>query len=257
MELVLICLVSMAASGVTLFSGFGLGTVLMPVMALFFPVETAVALTAMVHFANNLFKLALFGKAADARVCLRFGIPALLASLAGAWLLMQLADLAPWWTYSLLGREMAVTPVKLLVGALIAFFAWRELRPGPKPTPHPASWLPLGGLLSGFFGGLSGNQGAFRSAFLLGAGLSKEAFIATGVVLACVVDLSRLVVYAGIAGSDLAAGHAGLLAAATLSAFFGAFVGGRLLKKMTIQTVRWVVGAMLLLLAGGMILGVL
>lgn len=46
----------------------------------------------------------------------------------------------------------------------------------------PPHWLPLGGLLSGFFGGLSGNQGALRSAFLLKAGLSKEAFIATGTV---------------------------------------------------------------------------
>ena len=31
----------------------------------------------------------------------------------------------------------------------------------------PSRWLALGGVLSGFFGGLSGNQGALRSAFLL------------------------------------------------------------------------------------------
>ena len=33
---------------------------------------------------------------------------------------------------------------------------------------------------SGFFGGLSGMQGALRSAFLARAGLSKEAFVASG-----------------------------------------------------------------------------
>jgi len=57
-----------------------------------------------------------------------------------------------------------------------------ELRGGKKMAISPV-WLPLGGVVSGFFGGLSGNQGAFRSAFLLGAGLGKDAFIATGVLL--------------------------------------------------------------------------
>ncbi|MCA1945611.1 MAG: sulfite exporter TauE/SafE family protein [Desulfovibrio sp.] len=257
MEYLIICLASLAVSGLTLFSGFGLGTVLTPVMAIFFPVETAVALTAVVHFANNCFKLAMFGKAADWKVTLRFGIPALLASLAGAWVLVRVAHLAPWVEYSMLGQTMAVTPVKLLVGALIAFFALRELRPQGSRTVYSAAWLPVGGLVSGFFGGLSGNQGAFRSAFLLGAGLHKEAFIATGVVLACVVDVSRLAVYAGLAGSEMVAGNAGLLAAATLSAFLGAFFGGRLLKKITLNTVRRLVGFMLLGLAAGLMLGVL
>ena len=257
MEYLVICLASLAVSGLTLFSGFGLGTVLTPVMALFFPVEIAVALTAVVHFANNLFKLALFGRAADWKVTLRFGVPALLASLAGAWVLVRLAHLEPWFTWSLMGRAMDVTPVKLLLGVLIAYFALRELRPRRQSRPYPASWLPLGGLVSGFFGGLSGNQGAFRSAFLLGAGLTKEAFIATGVVLACVVDVSRLAIYAGLAGSEMVSGNAGLLVAATLSAFLGAFFGGKLLKKMTIDTVRRLVGIMLLTLAAGLVLGVL
>jgi hypothetical protein len=59
----------------------------------------------------------------------------------------------------------------------------------------PAKYLLLGGRLSGFFGGLSGNQGAFRSAFLIKAGLAKEAFVATGVVSAVIVDTVRLSVY--------------------------------------------------------------
>ncbi len=38
--------------------------------------------------------------------------------------------------------------------------------------------------MTGFFGGLSGMQGAMRSAFLAKSGLGKEAFIATGAVIA-------------------------------------------------------------------------
>ncbi len=75
------------ASALTLFSGFGLGTLLMPVFALFFPVELAVAMTALVHFLNNLFKLALLGRQADRGVVLRFGAPTIVASFLGAGLL--------------------------------------------------------------------------------------------------------------------------------------------------------------------------
>ncbi|MEQ3690641.1 MAG: sulfite exporter TauE/SafE family protein, partial [Flavobacterium sp.] len=65
MDYFIICIVSLLGSGLTLFSGFGLGTILLPVFALFFPVEIAITLTAIVHFLNNIFKLVLLGKYAD------------------------------------------------------------------------------------------------------------------------------------------------------------------------------------------------
>jgi len=43
-----------------LLSGFGLGTLLLPVFALFFPLPVAIAATALVHLANNFFKLMCF-----------------------------------------------------------------------------------------------------------------------------------------------------------------------------------------------------
>lgn len=251
MEYLVICLASLAVSGLTLFSGFGLGTVLTPVMAIFFPIETAVAVTAVVHFANNLFKLTLFGRQADWGVSLRFGLPALVASFAGAWVLVKVSGLEPLFSYSLAGGEFFVTPVKLLVGVLIVSFAYRELRGTEKKAIAPV-WLPLGGVVSGFFGGLSGNQGAFRSAFLLGAGLGKDAFIATGVV-----DVTRLGVYAGLSGSHMITDNAGLVVAATLSAFLGVHFSRKMLKKITIRTVRVLVGVMLLALGGGLAMGLI
>ena len=62
MSYVVVCGVALMVSGLTLFSGFGLGTLLMPTFALFFPVEVAVAATAVVHLANNVFKLFLVGQ---------------------------------------------------------------------------------------------------------------------------------------------------------------------------------------------------
>jgi hypothetical protein len=87
MELLLIGLVALLASGLTLFSGFGLGTILTPVFALFFPIPVAVAATAVVHLANNLFKFTLMARQADWKVVLRFSVPAALAAIGGASLL--------------------------------------------------------------------------------------------------------------------------------------------------------------------------
>ncbi|MEA4858498.1 MAG: sulfite exporter TauE/SafE family protein [Solidesulfovibrio sp.] len=158
-----VCATAVAASGLTLFSGFGLGTILTPVMAVFFPIEAAVAMTALVHFANNLFKLALFAGKADRRACLCFGLPAVAGSFAGAAVLLWLSDLPPLFTYTLLGKAMAVTLVKLVVGLLIAVFSVLEITRSLKGRGLPPGLLPVGGLVSGFFGGLSGHRGPFAA----------------------------------------------------------------------------------------------
>src|SRR3989338_8441733 len=84
MELVLIGVSALLVSGMTLFSGFGLGTVLMPVFALFFPLPLAIAATAVVHFANNIFKFGLMAKQADWRVVGRVSVPAAIAAMIAA-----------------------------------------------------------------------------------------------------------------------------------------------------------------------------
>jgi len=257
MTYLVVCTVALVASGLTFVSGFGLGTLLLPAFALFVPVEQAVALTAVVHFLNGLFKLALVGRHADRGVVLRFGLPAVAAAFGGAWVLVWLAGVGPVFTYTALGRDVAVVPVKLVVGLLLLAFALVEVVPGVRDRSFGPRFLPLGGVLSGFFGGLSGMQGALRSAFLARAGLAKEAFVATGVVVACLIDFTRLGVYAAAlaaAGDRL---DYALLAAVVASAFAGAALGNRYLKKLTMAGVQRVVAAMLFVVALGLIAGVL
>jgi uncharacterized membrane protein YfcA len=142
---------------------------------------------------------------------------------------------------------------------VIIAFALLDLLPRFSGLAFDRRYLPLGGLLSGFFGGLSGNQGALRSAFLIRSGLSKEAFISTGVVAAVLVDVARLLVYGAAfyaaQFADLAPGVGPLVLAATLAAFAGSFLGTRLLKKVTLQALQIVVGVMLIGIGIGMIAG--
>jgi hypothetical protein len=247
-DYLLVCLVAFLVALLTLFSGFGLGTLLLPAFAVFFPIEVAVAATAAVHLANNLFKAALLGRHARWRVVVAFGLPAIVASVAGAFLLERLAHLPPLAEYHAWGARHTVTAVKLTVALLMAGFAVLELTPRFERLTFDPRFVWLGGLLSGFFGGLSGHQGALRTAFLVRLGLAKEEFIATGVVCAVLVDLARLPVYF----KDIVAlptDLAGLLAAGALAAFAGSFLGTRLVKKVTMRTIQWVVGVMLLVMA--------
>ena len=143
------------------------------------------------------------------------------------------------------------------MAALVALFAALELRPSLERLELPRRWLPLGGALAGFFGGLSGHQGALRSAFLIRAGLGRDAFVATGVVIACLVDLSRLSVYAGHLESAGLRERADLLAIAAASAFLGAWLGARLLHKATLRGVQLAVGVGLFAIAAGLGAGLL
>jgi len=262
MMLVVVCLTAFGASLLTFFSGFGLGTILLPLFALFFALPVAIAATAVVHLANNLFKLGLIGRHAQGWVVLRFGGPAAVAAFAGAWLLLRLAALPPLFTYEVGGHPRQVQVLGLLLAGLIGLFAVVELLPQFRRMQFDARWLGVGGLLSGFFGGLSGHQGALRAAFLAKTGLGPEAFIGTGVACAVIVDVVRLAVYGfGRFASHLEALQVheggGLVLAATLAAFAGAYAGRRLLHKMTLHSIQTLVGVMLLLLALGIGSGIL
>lgn len=257
MQAVLICVAALAASGLTLFSGFGLGTVLMPVIAIFFPVPMAIAITAVVHLANSLFKLVLLWRDVDRRVFLAFGFPALLAAIPGALLLDYLSGLDPIARYQLATRQFAIMPVKLAAGLLLVVFATAELVPFLNRLTDKWLGLSAGGVLSGFFGGLSGHQGAFRSAFLIRAGLGKNPFVATNAAIAVLVDASRILVYGVSFDIAFIQGQSALILLATASAFLGAFIGTRLLRKVTIGFIQKFVAGMLYGLGGLLAAGII
>jgi uncharacterized membrane protein YfcA len=257
-----LAIVAFAVSILTFFAGFGLGTLLMPAFALFLPVEVAVAATAIVHGANNVFKAALLARQARRQVLVAFGLPAIAAAIAGAWLLSRLAGVEAIAVWHPLGRTAAITPVKLVLGVLIAVFGVFELLPSLRALRAPAGWLPLGGVLAGFFGGLSGHQGALRAAFLSRVGMAPPEFVATQSVLGLMVDASRLLVYAiTFLTGAAAAGTAGipwtLVIVATAGALSGAWVGRALLPKVTLPRLQLFIGLLLVIVGVSLSVGLI
>jgi uncharacterized membrane protein YfcA len=254
--MIILIAAALCGSFLSFFCGFGLGTLLLPAFILTLPVPVAIAASALVHMANNLFKLFLLGRYAEKRLLLSFGLWSVVGALMGAITLIYLGGAGISYSYVVFGYTAEITLLNSLVGCVIIGFSWFELSAAAdRGFKIERNALKAGGWLSGFFGGLSGHQGALRSAFLMRVGLSKEAFMGTRVVCACMVDLTRISVYAGdisTSWNDIPWGHA---LAAVLSAFTGAWLGNRFLKKMELPILNRIVSIALILFGLKLMLG--
>lgn len=243
------------ASLLTFFSGFGLGTILTPVFVLFFPIDIAIGLTAIVHLLNNLLKMGLIGRFLDKTTVIRFGLPAIASAIIGSLLLSHLQKLPVLLTYQFFDETFSIKILNLVVGSLITLFAIFEWSKILKNTSSKK--LFLGGILSGFFGGLSGHQGALRSMFLVRMRFNKETYIATGTAIACLIDLGRLSIYTQQYIKTEIWLNINILLAAILAAFAGAFLGKKVLKKVTISSIENIVSVLLIVMGLSLALGII
>jgi len=219
-----ICLAALLVAAMVLMSGFGLGTLLTPLFVLFYDIKIAVLLVAVIHFSNNLFKLGLFFRHLDWALLKRFGVVsvggALVGSVLQAWLESQ--------------------TLKIGLGVLLVILGAVEFLPPRFSWSLPKRLDPVGGFLSGLLGGVLGNQGAVRSAYLLNYSLSKEAFVATATIIACLIDATRIPIYLLQYYDGIAVAWPYLIAT-ILSAFLGTLIGKRLLDITTVGAFRRVV----------------
>lgn len=228
--LLLLCVAALVVAAAVVASGFGLGTALTPLFLLTYDIKTAVFLVAVVHFANNLFRLALFRQQIDAGVVRRFGLLSVAGAVVG----------------SLLQERAANPGLEIGLGVLLIVLGGVELLPGERGWRLPRRFDQLGGFLSGLLGGLLGNQGALRSGYLLNYSLGKEAFIASGTAIACLIDASRIPVYTAQYGSRLLPAWPYLVAVIG-AAFAGTIIGKHFVERLPQGWFHWVVAAAIIL----------
>jgi uncharacterized membrane protein YfcA len=257
MDYIIIAVAVCIAAALTFFSGFGLGTIMLPIFSLFFDLPVAIGATAIVHLANNVFKFSLVYKHIHRPTLLKFGIPALLFAVLGGWVLGNLDSFSSLTSYAIGSSVFEITPLKLTIGILMIFFAWFDLSPKFSEINIDTKYLPVGGALSGFFGGVSGHQGAFRAAFLSKAGLDKKQFIGTSNAIALIIDVARLFVYAQTINFVALQSESSLLVVGILFAFVGTYFGKQLVEKTTMKRVQQVVGVLLFAMGTLFIMGII
>jgi uncharacterized membrane protein YfcA len=223
---------SIVAGAIAAVAGFGIGSVLTPILSLRFDVRLAIALVSLPHFAGTLVRLILVRTHIDRDVLLGFGIASALGGLVGA-ALQSFAQSA------LLAVVFGALLVFAGLGSLTGFAT--RMRFGDRTLAL------IGGALSGLLGGLVGNQGGIRAAALLGFDVDKEAFVATATAVALVVDGARIPVYLATQGADLAP-QAPLIGTLAIGAMLGTLAGGWTLRRLPEPIFRRAVGGLLLLL---------
>jgi len=249
----LISVVSFSASILTFFSGFGLGTLLLPVFSLFMPVELAVLATAIVHILNNALKFVLIRNFIDKAVLLSFGISAVIGAFFGAMIQKKIGGSHILYELELLDTTNRVELLSFVIGILMLVFAVLDLIPILKKISFGKGQFTIGGFLSGFFGGLSGHQGALRAAFLAKSNLKAEVFISTSVCLSLLIDATRIPIY--LSSNVQIYDHWLLIAPACVFAFLGSYFGKKLFTKKKVQNVRVFVAVFLFLMGSAMIIG--
>jgi len=83
----MICLTFVAAIIGTI-SGFGMSTIMVPILAGFLPLPEVLLFVGVIHWFNNLWKVLLFRRGFDWRLLCAFGLPGIVFSFVGASLLL-------------------------------------------------------------------------------------------------------------------------------------------------------------------------
>jgi len=224
-------LAGVLAGGIAAVAGFGIGSVLTPVLALETGTRLAVAAVAIPHVIGTAQRLWILRAHIDRRVLLGFGLASAVGGLVGA--LLQSAAA---------GRELAIVfGLALAATGVAELTGWmRRVRWGRR-----AAWV--AGLVSGLLGGMVGNQGSIRSASLLGFDVPKESFVATATAIALCVDAARLPVYLVTQGTEILALWP-LLLVATAGVIVGTALGTRILGRIDEAAFHRVLGVSLIVL---------
>jgi uncharacterized membrane protein YfcA len=231
-----VALAAFLGGGVAALSGFGIGSVLTPALSLQLDTKLAVAVVAIPHVMASALRLWIHRRHVNRRVLISFGLASAAGGFLGAFAFQSVR--APF--------------LSILFGGLLLFVAISQLTGLADRMRFSGPVAFVAGVLSGFLGGLVGNQGGIRTAGLFGTDLTKDQFIATSTAVAVIVDGARLPVY-------LATEHFRLLAVWPLvvvscaGAIAGTLVGHRILRRLPPESYRVTVACLLAILGVAMI----
>ena len=220
------------AGAIASISGFGIGSVLTPVLSTQFDVRLAIAMVSLPHLAGTFVRFLIVRTRIDRDVLLGFGAASAIGGLIGA----------------ALQAVVQSSALAIIFGVLLVFAGIGSLTGSAQRMRFSGRRSALvGGALSGLLGGLVGNQGGIRAAALLGFDVTRDAFVATATAVALIVDGARIPVYLATQGTDLAP-HWPLVALLAAGAVVGTLLGGWTLRRMSDAVFRRVVGVLLLVL---------
>lgn len=224
-------LAGIVAGAIAAIAGFGIGSILTPLLAAWLGTKLAVALVSIPHFIGTALRFAVIRQHVNRRVLWSFGITSAAGGLLGALLHIWLRSVVLGYILGVLLVFAGITGITGLA---------QRMRFG-----RITAWI--AGALSGMFGGLVGNQGGIRSAALLGFNLKRDEFVATATAIALLVDVFRMPVYAVTQFAQVAAQWP-IILLATVGVIIGTLSGKWMLSRIPQNVFRIMVASIILAL---------
>jgi uncharacterized membrane protein YfcA len=228
---VILAVVAVLAGSVASLAGFGIGSLLTPLLAVKTGLGIAVAAVSIAHFCGTALRFFLLRRSINRQVLLSFGLTSAAGGLAGA----------------LLHNVFQNAALTIIFGCLLIIAGTLGLTGLSEKFKFKGAAVWGAGALSGFFGGLVGNQGGIRSAALLGFHLDKDQFVATATGIALMVDVARMPVYLSTRSTDLVAIWNYILIA-TIGVIAGTLGGKKLLERLPEAIFKKTVAAIIALI---------
>ncbi len=232
----LLLLVSFAVGAIASVSGFGIGSFLTPLLATQLGIKLAVAAVTIPHMFGTAMRFWTLRRRIDRQVLFTFGLTSAAGGLVGAMLHGYATNSS---------LRIVFAAILIFVGFLGVTGLSARLRFGRR-----VAWV--AGALSGFLGGLIGNQGGIRAAAMLGFDVPKEAFVATATAIALIVDAARMPVYLATEAQALLQIWP-LIALATAGVLAGTLLGRPLLDRIPERDFKRIVAGMILALGALML----
>lgn len=228
----IIAIVTLGSSIIGTLAGFGISTIMMPVLAFLLPYQEALLLVGIVHFFGDISKMIYFRKGLRWHLLITFGLSGIIASFVGARFAYLLPGQMP---TRILGIFLFIYSVYLLTNQ-----SWKL----PKKTGTEI----VGGAISGFLAGLVGIGGATRSAFLAPFNLTKEVYIFTAGAIGFLVDSTRITTYLAQGQTLSTQLLLGMIIFIPMS-FLGGFIAKQFANKIPENRFRQFISAMIFFLS--------
>ncbi|HEY5087623.1 MAG TPA: sulfite exporter TauE/SafE family protein [Gemmatimonadaceae bacterium] len=232
---ILLALAALLAGAVASVVGFGIGSLLTPLLALRVGTQLAVAAISIPHVFATALRFWRLRAHVDRRVLISFGVTSAAGGLTGA-LLHSFAN----------NRALSI-----VFGLILIFVGVSEMTGLARRMQFHGAVAWIAGAVSGLFGGLVGNQGGIRSAALLGFDVDKQAFVATATAIGLVVDAARMPVYFATQALEITRIWL-LILIATVGTLVGTLLGVRTLRRIPERVFRNIVAVVLLALGAYM-----
>lgn len=178
-EIIYIALLTFLASLIGTLAGFGISTIMVPIVLMLLPLPQTLLLVGIIHWFNDIWKMVLFRGGIKWKLLLAFGLPGIFSSFLGSSLSLRIPG-------EILSRALGFF--------LIIYVSFIVLNQNFKLSQRSLITISSGSL-TGFFAGIFGIGGEINAIALSAFNLEKATYIATAGAISFLIDSTRIATY--------------------------------------------------------------